>query len=216
MDAQFHLPQSSADIQESASAGGISFAWLDIAYGILFAPGKTLEILGNASVYKTGNRAVAKAFLAFLLSTVVANFATAVPEPNRQSLAAFFIISTLMSLFTWLSLAVFLQVLCSLFNRPINKLSTLIVTGWAFLPLVFTAPISCFVLASDCFRTFSIIPLAWFIYLQVLAFKSLLKLGKVTTLFLLIVVPPIVFFAFLFWFAALLFIFLGTVLSSIG
>ncbi len=214
MEAESHLPQSSQSMQDPASL--VSFAWFDIAYGILFAPWKTLEILGNSGVYKTGKRAFVESFIAFLLSATIANFAKAVLEPECQFLAGFVIIAGAMSLFTWLSLAVFLQFLCSLFNRKINWLSALIVTGWAFLPLIFTAPISCLILASDVFRILSIIPLLWFIYLQVLAFESLLKLGKATTISLLVVVPPIIFLASLFWCTTLLFLLVSTFLSSIG
>jgi Yip1 domain len=216
MDAQSHLPIYSDNVEGSTSPTGISFAWIDIAYGILFSPGKTLEILGNSAVYKTGKRAFIECFIAFLLSALVSNIAKAALEFDCQSVAAFVIIATLMNLFTWLSLAMFLQFLGSLFNRSVNWLSTFIVTGWAFLPLIFTAPIACFVLASSVCSILLLIPLFWFSYLQLLAFASLLKLGKVKTVSLLMVMPPIIFFASLFWFATFLFLFLGIFVSSIG
>jgi hypothetical protein len=201
MEAQPYLSGSSGVEPQSGSTTTTSFAWLDIAYGVLFVPGKTLEILSNPSIYKTGKPAFFRALFAFFLSGLTANAAKSMLMPDIRSLPDFVIFNTAMGLITWFALAIFLQFVARLLNRTVNNLTALIVTGWAFLPLIFIAPIGCLVLANIVFRLFLLVPCLWVSYLQILAFDSVLKLGKAKTLSLFVVVPPVIFLILLFWLA---------------
>src|SRR5262249_22739759 len=104
-------------------------------------------------------------------------------------------------LFNWLTLAVLLYVLARCLKIETKFRSTLIVTGWASIPLIFQAPIVCYALAAKASAEFLLaLPMIWYFALELFAYYSILKLCQMKTLGIVILLPPILFVACLFWF----------------
>ncbi|PWT94511.1 MAG: hypothetical protein C5B53_12960 [Candidatus Melainabacteria bacterium] len=174
--------------------------WTNIFYGMLIAPATTLNVLANPRLYGADARGVLGALATIFLSGLIESFAHSVLD-QEQSTGLFVITSLFGDLFNWLTLAVLLYVLARCLKIETKFRSALIVTGWASVPLVFQAPIVCFAMAAKSSAEFFLaLPMIWYFALELFAYDSILKLGKIKTLGIVILLPPILFIACLFWF----------------
>jgi hypothetical protein len=102
----------------------------------------------------------------------------------------------------WLLLALSMSVLASLEKDHMPWKKALTLTGWAFLPMIFYAPLQCYKqLLGPIIFLFGFAPLLWSAILQMQAFKVGLKLSNKKVIALALILPPLLTFAYLFWVA---------------
>lgn len=173
-----------------------SIAWLDIFYGILISPMETLKVIGDPSLYPPQ----LSALLGSLLIVVIAVGAESAVGANSSSIGALAIstfVFILTGLFLWLILAIFLRMLAALMAKEVSLRSCFIVTGWAYLPLLFKAPAACFSNVTIFGDIFSLIFSFWFLLLELFAFDTVLRLGRFKTLAFVLFLPACLFFTYL-------------------
>ena len=170
--------------------------WLDIFFGLLVSPIKTFKIISNPDLYLPQ----LSALLSSMLVVLIAGLADGCPTISSFGLDKLIpdvIASILSDLFFWLALAVLARILAAAMRVNISMRSCLIVTGWAFVPLVLKAPATCFSTVTILGDIFSLVVSLWFLVLVLFAFDSLLKLGKLKTLAFVLFLPPCLFFSYL-------------------
>ena len=168
-------------------------SWLDICFGILVSPLKTLGVISNPELYAPRLSALIGSMLAVII-TALSNSCVGMHSLGSSELAGNTIASILANLFFWLVLAIFLRLLAALINVQASIRSCLIVTGWAFLPLIFKASAACFSNVTPAGDLLSLGISIWFLILLVFAFDSLLKLGRLKTFAFMLFLPPCLFF----------------------
>jgi hypothetical protein len=201
MEADFQEPVALPPSEDHSSLSSEdSIAWVNIFYGILIAPATTFRVLSNPDMYKTNSSAVLGAVLTFCLCSLVDGFAQGALN-NGQPLGLLVAVTFVSDFLLWLLLAVLLSAWARWMKIEAGFWSAFVVTGWAFVPMVFKAPVVCYNALGDGWAIFLVsIPLIWFFILELLAFDAILKLGKAKTLAIIFVAPAVVFFACLFWF----------------
>lgn len=182
--------------------------WPEIFYGMLVAPDKTMTVLSEDPEIATSRKTVWGALVIVLLSHAISGSTESGGTGVIPSLAI-----VLGALFQgavgWLALSSILYILCGwLSKRELAFNTTLICVGWAFLPLIFAGPVSCFHVFKPIYPLLSAIPIVWMFYLQWLAFEHCLSMSGVKMFALLILGPPIFLLTYLFW---LSFAFVGLV-----
>jgi hypothetical protein len=200
MDPESQEPVADRSQQDS-SFGEVKerIGWANIFYGMLIAPATTLNVLANPGLYGADARGVLGAFVTIFLAGLVESFAQSALN-QEQSTGLFVFTSLIGDLFNWLTLAFLLYVLARGLKIETKFRSTLIVTGWASVPLIFQAPIVCYALAAKASAEFFLaLPMIWYFALELFAYDSILKLGKIKTLGIVILLPPILFLACVFW-----------------
>lgn len=174
--------------------------WANIFYGMLIAPATTLNVLANPRLYVADTRSVLGALVTVFISSLIESSARSALD-QQQSTGTFVFTSVFGDLFNWLTLSVLLYALARCLKFETKFRSALIVTGWASVPLIFQAPAVCFAMAANASAEFFMaLPMIWYFALELLAYDSILKLGKIKTLGIVILLPPILFVACLFWF----------------
>lgn len=198
MEAQPHDPEALPPKEDLTPLENQAIGWANIFYGILIAPATTLDVLANPLRYRADSKGVLGAISAVFLCALLEGFAQSCFD--TQPLALSVSITFVSDLVTWIMLAVFLAVWARCLKRETKFSSALVVTGWAFVPLIFKAPLACYVLASKSTMVFLLVlPVIWFFILELIAYDSILKMGKARTLGIVVLLPPILFFACLFW-----------------
>lgn len=172
----------------------------DIFYGVLVAPKQTMLVLGDSKRFAPSAGHIAQAgFLAVLaLSTTGWLRFKLNHAPETAAGSLFFVLS---GLGDWLVISLILFYL-SIFMRGhrLTPGNALITVGWCFLPFFFFAPVACFKgLFGQSFLYFATIPAFWFLYLLWTAFQAALRTSTAKLALLLIAVPPLVVFVYLFW-----------------
>jgi hypothetical protein len=172
----------------------------DIFYGVLVAPKQTMLVLGDSKRFAPSAGHIAQAgFLAVLaLSTTGWLRFKLNHAPETAAGSLFFV---LWGLGDWLVISLILFYL-SIFMRGhrLTPGNALITVGWCFLPFFFFAPVACFKgLFGQSFLYFATIPAFWFLYLLWTAFQAALRTSTAKLALLLIAVPPLVVFVYLFW-----------------
>jgi len=179
-----------------------AYSWTDIFLGVLTAPSGTFKLLADPLVF-AGHRN-------HLLQATVCVSICAATQSQGQLIASgepFKVSSILVSvfgeIFFWLVLASLLYYLTELFSSKLTFARILILTGWAFVPLLLTGPCALFCRYQNGFQFLLSLLGLWFVILEFLAFRTLLKFGKLKALILLLLLPPVLFFTYLFWFGLL-------------
>jgi hypothetical protein len=187
--------------QRSQVSGQPVFMWADIFFAMLSEPEKTLAILAQPEHYEPDLSATFGAGLLVALASMIGNLADAGLEGVPPSL--FELIGGLCATFVfWLCLALLLKFLSIWVRHNTPFKSCAVVTGWAFLPLIFKAPFMCISTAHPILGILMVIPAYWFIILEMNAFDSVLRLGKLRMIVLAIAIPPLVVLSYIFWLAA--------------
>jgi hypothetical protein len=174
------------------------FMWADIFFAMLSEPEKTLAILAQSSLYEPDPSALFGSGLLVALASMIGNLADAGLEGAPPTLLEL-IGGLCATFFFWFCLALLLKFLSIWFRHNATFKTCAVVTGWAFLPLIFKAPFMCISLSEPFLGFLMVIPTYWFLILEMYAFDSVLKLGKVRMIVLAIAIPPLVVFTYLFW-----------------
>jgi len=191
-------PSSEGLVAERTDGAKPVFIWADIFFAMLSEPEKTLAILADSSFFLPQASALFGTGLLVALASMISNLADAALESTPPTL--FELIGGLCgSFFFWFSLAVFLKLLAVWVRHESSLRTCAIVTGWAFLPLIFKAPFMCISMSQTFWGLLMVIPSYWFLILQMYAFDSVLKLGKLRMIVLAVAIPPLVVITYLFW-----------------
>jgi hypothetical protein len=197
-EAAVAKPDTGSAVEGPRDSGQPLFMWADIFFAMLSEPEKTFAILAEPTHYEPDSSALFGAGLLVALASMVGDLADAAIEGARPSL--FELIGGLCgALFFWFCLALLLKFLAVLLRRPVSLKTSSIVTGWAFLPLIFKAPFMCISITNWFWEWLMIIPMYWYLVLEVQAFDSVLKLGRLRMIVLAIIVPPLVVLTYFFW-----------------
>lgn len=170
--------------------------WTDTFYGVITAPITTFNRLADpeSDPEKTG---VWGALLCVAIGMGLTAFIRFNPkDPSTLLNVAGFLSGGLTD---WLVLSYILVLISAVLNRRIKFKTALTVTGWAFLPFVFFAPIGLFKHVKILFILLATLPAFWLLFLQWQAYKSSLKVSAAKLLAIIIIVPPILFFVYFFW-----------------
>jgi hypothetical protein len=172
--------------------------WADIFFALLSEPEKTLAVLADSSFYAPDRSALFGTGLLVALASMISYLADAALEGTPPTL--FELVGGLCGSFIfWFFLALFLKLLAVWVRHDSSLKTCAIVTGWAFLPLIFKAPFMCFTIALPFLGLLMVIPSYWFLILEMYAFDSVLKLGRLRMFVLAIAIPPLVVLTYLFW-----------------
>ncbi len=186
-------PKKSQDYENSFNL------FADIFYGVLVAPRQTMLILSDQTKYPctAGNIAQAGFFVIMVLSmTGWLRF----KADSIQASVGSGLMFTLSGALNWFFMAVVLYYL-SIFMRGRLKLgNALIATAWSFLPFIFFAPVLCFrSLLGNFFPLLAMMPALWFLFLLFVTFQASLRTSIPKLSLILIVVPPLFAFVYIFW-----------------
>ncbi|MBU6450841.1 MAG: hypothetical protein KGS72_03615 [Cyanobacteria bacterium REEB67] len=174
----------------------------DVFYGVLIAPRQTLAILADRAKFPP---TFANLLLTFALVLFSVGLPAAMKASGNASAPEESVLKSISfafgNLFNWSILSLILYYL-SIGLRP-NRLTlgnAFIVTGWAFLPFSFFAPVACFKLAlGNGFIFFACLPAIWFLFLQWTAFQTALRVSNFKLLLIALVVPPVLCLVYIFW-----------------
>jgi len=193
------------DAVTSADAIKGTPAWQEIALGILVHPIATMSTLDQ---WLDGDRVLVnqlttKAFNTVFLSSILLGLSRVQPDQSVDSiLTVLLCLAAIMII--WVVMSGILAVLPSLLKaRSVRWDKALALSGWAFLPLIFFAPILCFkLLVGALIFPFAMIPLLWSLILFWFAYKIALGVSNAKLFVLAVVLPPMLFFSFTFWLGA--------------
>jgi hypothetical protein len=200
MDAQSQEPEAlPSQADQAARVVNESIGWANIFYGLIIAPVTTLNVLANPRIYRVDRQGVMGVLALVVLCGLIESFAQAALD-RQQPLANCVLAAFANDCLTWLILSAILLAWAALLKTETSFRTALIVTGWAYVPLIFKAPIVCFGLAATGFaQILLVLPVLWFFILELIAFDAVLKLGKVKTFGIVILLPPMLIIACLFW-----------------
>lgn len=170
----------------------------DIFYGVLVAPRQTMLILSNGSKYPPNAGHISQAiFFVVLVLSMIAWLRFRFDAPSTAGSVLAFAVSGACN---WICVA-FLLYYLSIFLRSRLRLgNAIIATAWSFLPLIFLAPLYCFKHAlGPLFFLLATLPVYWFLFLLWTTFHAALKTTHFKLGLILIVVPPLLAFVYLFW-----------------
>lgn len=200
--------QDSAGRTESAYKNGFNL-WADIFYGVLVAPRQTMLILSDSSRFPaTVGHVGGTVALVLTAMALVASLKLKAP-----SLAFSYFLSTFS---TWFSLALILYYL-SIWMRGhrLTLGNAFIATGWAYLPMLFFAPVAC-LKNTPIFGLLAAAISLWLIALQWIAFQTSLRTSATKLALILFVVPPVFVFVYLFWIGVACFSLLNTIINQLS
>jgi hypothetical protein len=201
MEAESHEPEAQPAVEDQLpKRDGETIAWANIFYGMIVHPVTTLKVLVNPDIYKSNVAAFAGVLALVLITSVIESFAQAVL--NHQGAVAMLVTMSLIGdLLCWLVFSVFLAILLYFVRREIKVGRAFIACGWAFVPLIFKAPIAaCAVGSNLACSLLGAISTFWFILLQLFAYDALLKSGRWKTIALTMLAAPVFFAAWMCWF----------------
>lgn len=183
--------------------------WADIFYGVLVAPRQTMMILSDSNRFPPDLGHLAGAVLMVFLAT----FLTASLKVRSAPIAVSYYLSAIS---IWLSLSLVLYYL-SIWMRGhrLTLGNTFIATGWAYLPLLFFAPVAC-LKQTPCFAPAAAACALWLIALQWIAFQTSLRTSATKLALILFVVPPIFVFVYLFWIGLACFSLINTLIHQLS
>ncbi|HEY9787606.1 MAG TPA: YIP1 family protein [Candidatus Obscuribacterales bacterium] len=178
-----------SEADETTSLTSSADAWTDVFFGVLVAPKETLTILSKEAKHEQGSRSLLKAAALVFIAVLLAALSKTGLELSTvdQMQLSFIIFSAILQ---WIFLGAFLFFLGKVMDvAGINFAASLVVTGWAYLPLVFLPTVRCL----------SIFPLIggwllffvslWMYSLEWHAFAALLELTHKRMALLALAVP---------------------------
>lgn len=173
------------------------FAFYDIAYGMLFFPSQTVEMLCDENVHLCRDSVLRAAWVVMLASSISGVIQCNAAFPLVVLIAVGCVIGGLLN---WVFLAWMLQLACAWLSKPRTFNRCLVLAGWTTLPLIFTAPVACFKnICGPLYLLFALVPGAWSICLLFLVFQHATAMGKMKTFLLILVGPPLFALAYIFW-----------------
>ena len=161
----------------SSATSGID-QWADVFYGVLVAPGPTMNVLADASQYKSDGRAFVLAVMTVLTSSLVAAVGASGGDPGAISqLGIAFCMA--FGVLVWSGLSLLLFVLSRLVRSSNHDVgSAFVVTGWAFVPVYFINPAKC-LLSIPLIGWLVVTALVlWMFILNWIAYQSMLNFSR--------------------------------------
>ena len=170
---------------------------IDIFSGMLTSPIRILNVLSKPNLYTPGLIPILGAVLLVAISALAESTTGNYSASINSTATTFHMLGSFIGMmFFWSVLAVFLRLLAALFKEQTSISSCFVVTGWAFVPLVFRAVATCFSHATVFGDIITWCISIWFLLLQLFAFDSVLQLGRFKTLGIILILPPCLFFAY--------------------
>ncbi len=189
---------SESDVTLQPAASGVN-QWADIFYGLLVAPVRTMRVLTEDESLAANNQTVYGALIMVVLANAISGAVDASVIGTSPSLAIL-LSAVFQGLVMWLALSAILHIVCGWVSKHEVSLRTaLICVGWAFMPLIFVGPMSCFRSLGLVYNFLAIVPVLWMLYLQWLVFDHSLAVGPVRMFALLVLGPPLFLLTYLFW-----------------
>ncbi len=172
----------------SSTTAGIE-QWADVFYGVLVAPGQTMNVLADASQYKSDGMAFVLAFITVMTSSLVAAVGASGGDMGAISQLGI-AFCMFFGVLVWSGLSFLLFVLSRLVRSPNHDLgSAFVVTGWAFVPVYFINPAKC-LLSAPLIGWLVVAALAlWIFILQWIAYQAMLKFSLKRMIVLLFGLP---------------------------
>ncbi|HEY9731439.1 MAG TPA: YIP1 family protein [Drouetiella sp.] len=176
--------------------------WADIFYGLLVAPIRTIEILTDDEALGATYKTVLGAAVIVLLANGISGCVDAGTSGVRPTLPVL-ISAEFQGIVMWIALSALVHIICGwVSKRDVSFTTSLVGVGWAFMPLVFAAPLSCFRFLGIFYNLLAAIPILWMVYLQWLVFNHSLSIASVKMFALLVLGPPLFIITYLFWLSA--------------
>ena len=173
--------------------------WADIFYGLLVAPIRTIEVLTDDDALGATAKTVLGAAVMVLLANGISGCVDAANSGARPTLPILISVE-FQAIVMWLALSALVHIICGwVSKREVAFSTSLVGVGWAFMPLVFAAPMSCFRSFGIVYDLLAAIPILWMCYLQWLVFNHSLAIGSVRMFALLVLGPPVFICTYLFW-----------------
>jgi hypothetical protein len=195
MSAEIDLPAPGAQKKSNPT----DTFWADTFTGMLLHPGVTIELLSHDNQESTRKKALYGALIAVLLAYAISGTFDAPQASPWPSFTAMFG-GAFNGCICWLALSSMLYIISGWFSRrDLSFRATLICVGWAFLPLIFVAPCSCFRVAGPLYPVVSAIPFLWTFILQWIAFTHCLSISMNKIFAMVLVGTPVLFLAYFFW-----------------
>jgi hypothetical protein len=190
------MSESEVTLQPAASDVN---QWADIFYGLLVAPDRTMRVLSEDESLAANNQTVYGALIIVVLANAISGAVDASVIGTSPSLPIL-LSAVFQGLVMWLALSAILHIVCGwVSKREVSLRTALICVGWAFMPLIFIGPMSCFRALGSVYNFLAIIPVLWMFYLQWLVFAHSLEVGPVRMFALLVLGPPLFILTYFFW-----------------
>ncbi|MBX9695610.1 MAG: YIP1 family protein, partial [Cyanobacteria bacterium] len=187
--------------------------WSETFYGMLFHPKSMIMALTSAPEHFSDLRGPALS-LVFLVFFVIGALRF---SPSSGVLSIFTVLGSICNgMALWVTLATIMVTLSKLpKSREVGWNEALVVTGWIFTPLIFMAPISCFKQAlGPVFLPVATIPTWWTLFLGLIVFNRTLSTSFVRLLAICMVLPPVLFLIYVFWFGCLACMIVAEILAA--
>lgn len=163
-------------------------SWIDLFTGVLIAPARTFDYL--AELNSNSLTGLGAATLAVIIPCALDGLR--LTPPNNMVMAWLHVpLSIVLGLFLWLTGASFYALLATIFKAPKSGCrSAFVLTGWAFAPWIFMAPIYCYKeVLGPVYPLIAILPFAWMFVLQILAVRRAFNLRAAQTIGLFFLAP---------------------------
>jgi hypothetical protein len=190
-DAVFEQPiDPTAQPAVEASSAPVPTNWIEIFFGILVEPIKTMRFLADANGKEFSG--FGGAVLAVILPCALDGLR--MTSPSQLVMAWVNVpVSIILGLLMWTTLAGLFSLTGWIFGAPTDRARrAFVLTGWAFTPWTFMAPLYCFRdMLGFWFALLAVIPFAWMFVLQMLAVREAFQLKSVQMLLLFFAVPAL-------------------------
>lgn len=173
-DAKNELELNQLNKSDKSPASGLQL-WADVFYGVLVAPGQTMDVLADTARYKSDGVGFALSFATVFTSSLIAAIGASGGDSGilAQLGIAF---CTFFGILYWSGLSFLLFILTRLTRSSNHDLgSAFIVTGWAFVPVFFINPVKCLLAAPILGGLVVAALIFWIFALQWMAFSSMLR-----------------------------------------
>lgn len=198
-DLEGALPIADESVLPAATTTNEVNQWADICYGLLVAPIRTIEILTDDDALGASYKTVLGAGVMVLLANGISGCVDAATSGSRPSLAILISVE-FQAIVMWLALSAIVHIVCGWASkRDVSLRTAMVSVGWAFMPLIFSGPMSCFRSLGFAYNFLAAIPILWMCYLQWLVFNHALAVGSVRMFALLVLGPPLFIVTYLFW-----------------
>lgn len=191
-------------------------SWSDLFMGILLHPFDTFRELDRlASDEHLIPDLTTKAFnMVFLAAMIVGGVRI---QTDDGFMSVMRILSTLTNcMMLWVILSMAMSSLSRVMNaQPVSWKKSLVLTGWAFAPVIFFAPVLCFKNAiGPAVILFATVPTWWTMFLIYAGYKTGLNVTNTKLMVIAMVLPPMLFLVYIFWIGLAFFMVISEIVSA--
>lgn len=188
---------SNLELNETSGRSAGIQQWADVFYGVLVAPQQTMAVLADNSLYKSDGAAFVCAALTVFTSSLLSIIGACGGDMSFKSQLCI-VAGLFFAVANWTMLSSLLYLIARIVSAPNKNIgSAFVVVGWAYLPIYFINPIKCLssVPVFGVLTVFALI--GWMIFLECVAYKSVLNFNCKRTIALFIAVPVLYKFTLL-------------------